>query len=45
MQTKFDVLGIGNAIVDVIAHTNDEFLEAQQMVKGSMMLRARAKRS
>ena len=28
--TRFDVLGIGNAIVDVIARTDDDFLVKQQ---------------
>ena len=36
--TRFDVLGIGNAIVDVIARTDDEFLAAQKMRKGAMQL-------
>lgn len=35
---KFDVLGIGNAIVDVIASTEDDFLVAQGLHKGSMTL-------
>jgi len=34
----FDVLGIGNAIVDVIARTEEDFLAAQQVAKGSMTL-------
>ncbi len=33
-----DVLGIGNAIVDVLAHTEDDFLIANQLAKGSMRL-------
>src|SRR5690349_4875122 len=36
--TRFDVLGIGNAIVDVIARTEDNFLIKQKMHKGSMQL-------
>jgi len=36
--TRFDVLGIGNAIVDVIARTEDDFLIKQKMHKGSMQL-------
>jgi len=36
--TKFDVLGIGNAIVDVIARTDDDFLAQQKMRKGAMQL-------
>src|SRR6185295_9143416 len=35
---RFDVLGIGNAIVDVIARTDDDFLVAQKMQKGRMAL-------
>lgn len=34
----FDVLGIGNAIVDIIARENDDFLASHAMVKGSMAL-------
>ena len=37
-STRFDVLGIGNAIVDVIARTEDDFLIRQKMRKGSMQL-------
>src|SRR5258708_25984685 len=36
--TRFDVLGIGNAIVDVIARTDDAFLAKHQMGKGTMRL-------
>ena len=35
---KFDVLGIGNAIVDVIARAEDDFLVRQNMHKGGMAL-------
>jgi sugar/nucleoside kinase (ribokinase family) len=35
---KYDVLGIGNAIVDVIARTEDDFLVKHAMNKGSMAL-------
>jgi sugar/nucleoside kinase (ribokinase family) len=35
---SIDVLGIGNAIVDVIAHADDAFLDAQSMPKGGMAL-------
>ena len=34
----FDVVGIGNALVDVIAHADDEFLDEHGLVKGSMEL-------
>ena len=36
--TRYDVLGIGNAIVDVIANTEDDFLVAHGMRKGGMTL-------
>jgi adenosine kinase len=35
---RFDVLGIGNAIVDVIARAEDDFLVAHGMHKGGMAL-------
>jgi sugar/nucleoside kinase (ribokinase family) len=45
-SARYDVLGIGNAIVDVIARTEENFLLAQGMRKGGMALidesRARA---
>ncbi|PWG03138.1 adenosine kinase [Sphingosinicella humi] len=37
-DTRLDVLAIGNAIVDVIATTDDAFLEAEGLAKGSMRL-------
>jgi adenosine kinase len=36
--SRYDVLGIGNAIVDVIARAEDDFLVAQGMNKGTMAL-------
>ena len=36
--TRFDVLGIGNAIVDVIARADDDFLVKQRLAKGAMAL-------
>jgi sugar/nucleoside kinase (ribokinase family) len=36
--SQYDVLGIGNAIVDVIARADDDFLVAQGMHKGTMAL-------
>jgi sugar/nucleoside kinase (ribokinase family) len=36
--TEFDVVGIGNALVDVIAHADDDFLDRELLVKGSMTL-------
>jgi len=37
-MAKFDVLCIGNAIVDIISRTDDDFLEANGIVKGAMNL-------
>ena len=36
--TRYDVVGIGNAIVDVLSHSDDDFLARQKMPKGSMSL-------
>ncbi len=36
--TRYDVVGIGNAIVDILAHTNDEFLNSEDLPKGAMNL-------
>src|SRR5579884_597480 len=36
--SRYDVLGIGNAIVDVIARADDDFLVAHGMHKGTMAL-------
>lgn len=35
---EFDVVGIGNALVDVLTHENDAFIEANGLVKGAMTL-------
>ncbi|MBX3523324.1 MAG: adenosine kinase [Xanthobacteraceae bacterium] len=37
-STRYDVIGIGNAIVDVLSHSDDNFLARQKMPKGSMSL-------
>ncbi len=37
-EARLDVLAIGNAIVDVIAATDDAFLASEQLDKGSMRL-------
>ncbi|HEY1978088.1 MAG TPA: adenosine kinase [Candidatus Baltobacteraceae bacterium] len=37
-QPTLDVVGIGNAIVDIIASADDAFLETHAMSKGGMML-------
>ena len=38
MPSQTDVVGIGNAIVDVIAHADEAFLSAQGFAKGAMTL-------
>ncbi|WP_422078311.1 adenosine kinase [Vannielia sp.] len=38
MTTQYDVVGIGNAIVDVISHGDDSFLENMGIEKGIMQL-------
>jgi sugar/nucleoside kinase (ribokinase family) len=37
-ENRFDVLGIGSAIVDILARTDDGFIAANEMVKGTMAL-------
>ncbi len=37
-DTRFDVLTIGNAIVDIIANADDDFLVGNEIVKGAMNL-------
>jgi len=37
-EATLDVVGIGNAIIDLIAHAEDDFLDQHQLTKGSMML-------
>lgn len=37
-HAQFDVLALGNAIVDVLARTEDDFLLAHKLEKGSMRL-------
>jgi sugar/nucleoside kinase (ribokinase family) len=38
IPARFDILGIGNAIVDILAEVDDGFLAEQGMIKGSMDL-------
>ena len=38
MATRFDLIGIGNAIVDVVARVDEAFLSRRDMRKGSMTL-------
>ena len=38
MPTAYDVVAVGNAIVDVISPAEDAFLEAEGLSKGAMML-------
>ncbi len=35
---SLDVVGIGNAIVDVLSQADETFLKTQDLVKGSMTL-------
>ncbi len=35
---RYDVVGIGNALVDVISHAGDDFIHQYDLVKGSMTL-------
>ncbi len=37
-ETRFDVVGIGNAIVDVLAHATDQFINENDLIKGTMSL-------
>ncbi len=37
-QTALDVIGVGNAIVDVLAKADDNFLKAHDIPKGGMIL-------
>lgn len=38
MTMKYDVLGIGNAIVDVLSQVDDQFISENNLEKGAMML-------
>ena len=38
MKKDIDIVGIGNAIMDIIAPVQDEFLSKHEMDKGSMAL-------
>ena len=38
MTQGVDVLGLGNSLVDIIAQTDDAYLQAQAMVRGAMTL-------
>jgi fructokinase len=37
-ELTYDILGIGNAIVDVVARSDDSFLSRHDMHKGAMAL-------
>lgn len=37
-RARYNVIGVGNAIVDVIAQCDDDFLRAQSIEKGAMTL-------
>lgn len=38
MPDEIDVVGVGNALVDVLSHESDEFLRRHRLVKGTMQL-------
>ncbi|MBN2072348.1 MAG: adenosine kinase [Actinobacteria bacterium] len=38
IRKKYDAVGIGNAIVDVLAHVEDDFLKTLKLEKGTMKL-------
>ena len=38
LDLSYDIVGIGNAIVDIISHENDDFLSRHRLVKNSMSL-------
>ena len=38
MDKKFDVFGVGNAIVDLLAMVPDEFISLQDLQRGGMTL-------
>ena len=37
-DTSYDIVGIGNAIVDIISHEAEDFLSRHHLVKNSMSL-------
>ena len=37
-SAKYDVLGIGNAIFDILVQTDESFLAGHGMIKGGMSL-------
>jgi sugar/nucleoside kinase (ribokinase family) len=37
-ELRYDILGIGNAMVDVVARVDDSFLSRHDMHKGAMIL-------
>ena len=37
-DARYDVIGIGSAIVDILSRTDDDFINAHGMVKGTMAL-------
>jgi sugar/nucleoside kinase (ribokinase family) len=37
-RDRIEVLGLGNALVDILAHAEDDFLVAERMQKGAMIL-------
>src|SRR5215469_17892387 len=38
MSATVEVLGLGNSLVDLLAYADDDYLSAQEMLKGAMNL-------
>ena len=38
MEKKYQVIGIGNAMVDILCYENDNFLNSHDITKGIMQL-------
>ena len=38
MSATVEVLGLGNSLVDLLAYADDDYLSAQEMLKGAMTL-------
>ena len=40
MSAMVEVLGLGNSLVDLLAYADDNYLSAQEMVKGLMNIQS-----
>ena len=43
VDNKYDIVGIGNSIVDVITDVEDQFLNEHELRKGLFSIRAHSK--